>query len=166
MTNFTNRLRSHEPVKPNDCISGAILWLPAQKDLPPSTRFINMHPACFGHPVLLSNWDAETDFCEIFIITSFHNTRNQLPGPGRRTQYGCTREHFLPLPPAPSHPDSNVRLEMEGSVDKMWAGSYVNTKLRCVVPRAWIGEFWKGKAQLTSVSMAYVRFWHESYCML
>ncbi|KAK4222315.1 hypothetical protein QBC38DRAFT_87508 [Podospora fimiseda] len=139
---------------PND-LTGEIMWLPSTGEL--SCLIKDIDEGCYDHPVLVISAcpDVKKEV-EVLIVTSFHST--SLFQKHRRNP--ALRKLYLPIHPAPTHPDiKGLLLHLEGNKE-MARKSYVNVGQRWRVPfdvlKSYPRRRQAGKYRLTKDSLTIV----------
>ncbi|KAK3989049.1 hypothetical protein QBC44DRAFT_396965 [Cladorrhinum sp. PSN332] len=128
--------RRQGPTRPaggsQEDLTGQIMWLPspADMDLTCHATPLGLDEGCYNHPVLVLSSCPSKKEVEILIVTSFHST--SLSKKHRRN--AALRKLYLPIHPAPTHPDlKGTLLHLEGNKELL-RKSYVNLRKRWNVP--------------------------------
>ncbi|KAK4164623.1 hypothetical protein QBC43DRAFT_317259 [Cladorrhinum sp. PSN259] len=120
-------------------LAGTILWLPPQTDLSShASLLLAIDEGCYNHPVVvLSSCPDQKKEVKILIVTSFHATSLSKKYPHNP----ALRKLYLPIHPAPLHPDLNgIVLHLESSRELL-RKSYVNLGKIWSVPLKVLGGY-------------------------
>ncbi|KAK1988173.1 hypothetical protein LZ30DRAFT_745249 [Colletotrichum cereale] len=109
----------------SNILSGKIMWLPAQHDIPPNLLQPGLDHGAYNHPVvIMSRKSSSEGLVEIFLITSFGSRSiAEAHSPNWKPWL-----HYTPIQPAvhPAYPNTQLRL-VDGSTP-MEKPSYINAR--------------------------------------
>ncbi|KAF2742501.1 hypothetical protein M011DRAFT_371068, partial [Sporormia fimetaria CBS 119925] len=129
------------PVEDDEVVQGRIFWLPSKEELPPkAVRRAHgkgaIEEGIHNHPVVVVSRPAEEgSIVHFHLITSFQGKRlHEIYG--KSSEFHTSRRSwYLPISPAPDHPDATSKksrkrfptLELAGGAALRW-DSYVNLR--------------------------------------
>ncbi|KAF1993122.1 hypothetical protein P154DRAFT_389322, partial [Amniculicola lignicola CBS 123094] len=128
-------------VNEREVVQGKILWLPMRDELPEkAVRRAHgkgaVEEGVYNHPVvIISRPEDDTRVVHFHVVTSFQGKKLHEIYPKANEFHASRRSWYLPIGPAPAHPDANSKkakkrfptLELANSALLRW-DSYVNLR--------------------------------------
>ncbi|KAI2610314.1 uncharacterized protein GGS25DRAFT_256295 [Hypoxylon fragiforme] len=144
----STRQGSREPrvVKPapklqssSGLFAGRILWLPPKSEITASSAAADdsdsdsdsdskLDEGMCNHPVVVLSPHADGGKVVYLIMTSFNSQTLESRFPGHDRASTKNRQPYLPIEPAPAHPDNGKRLRLARGAPAMRKESYVRTR--------------------------------------